>query len=384
MQASTEIANLEKYFDMGKALYNKPILVVDNTKEEQSKNKTKKINSIARPKGEIELKNINYRISDGRYVGRKQINNIIITVYAKTQKECADKLKARLDEIYNLGTKKTIKNKYLYKNLFMQWFETEKKPFITKTAQSDIMLAFRNTAPFHELDIRKITKPAITALFSKMPENRSKEKARLYLNACLKYWQEEGVLSVNPCANVKVKKSHATKPAFTYEQQVAIIERLKGEPLGVIIRIYLVTGLRKNELNFTSIEKDIDLNNRILKAVNLKGRDMVRRYKQIKLSAKMISLIMNNLDIIHKYNAESAYREFAEVLKELKIEERSIVNCRHTFATNCFYLGKQDVLISREMGHSRTQITKDVYTDIDYHLDAEKIRKLYNNLYAEN
>ena len=40
-----------------------------------------------------------------------------------------------------------------------------------------------------------------------------------------------------------------------------------------------------------------------------------------------------------------------------------------------------DNFISRQMGHSTSQITKDNYTDLDYHLSKEKILKLYNNLY---
>ena len=40
-----------------------------------------------------------------------------------------------------------------------------------------------------------------------------------------------------------------------------------------------------------------------------------------------------------------------------------------------------DNFISRQMGHSTSQITKDNYTDLNYHLSKEKILKLYNNLY---
>lgn len=32
------------------------------------------------------------------------------------------------------------------------------------------------------------------------------------------------------------------------------------------------------------------------------------------------------------------------------------------------------------MGHSTSQITKDNYADLDYHLSREKVLKLYNNL----
>ena len=127
-------------------------------------------------------------------------------------------------------------------------------------------------------------------------------------------------------------------------------------------------------------KKTIDFETNILKCLNLKGRNLIKRYKYIKLSNSAISLIMNNLDIIHKYNSEQVYKKFADILKENNITG-SIVTCRHTFATNCFYLGKPILITSREMGHSTTNLTEKVYTDIDYNLNKEKILKLYNNLY---
>lgn len=355
---------------------------MDNSKAPDSQKQVKNINSIIpiKPKGDIELKNINYRYHDKRYIGRKMIHGQTITVYAKTQKECADKLKQLLAKATSINIKKKDSNAYLLKDMAEKWYKQEKEPFVNDKTQKDILLALKQLTPLHNKNIKRLTRQDIVDFFKTMKENRTKEKTRLYLNACLKYYQNEGVIPFNPCANVKVLKSNARKQAFTYEQQKAILDSLKGRPLNIIILIYLITGQRKKELNYTGIEKDIDFENRILKAVNLKGRNFVKRYKQIKLSKQAISLIMNNIDIIHSYNAEKAYREFGKLLKELKIDG-SIVNCRHTFATNCFYLGKPDVTISREMGHARTQITKDIYTDIDYHLSKEKILKLYDNLY---
>ena len=342
--------------------------------------KPKIVNSI-KPKGDIELKNIHYRLSDKRYVGRKQIKKRTITVYAKTQKECAEKLKQEISKLLNFGNIETKNNRnFLLKDMFMKWFHQEKEPFLSISAQKDILAVYKDLAELHEVSIKKLTKTTLVSFFANKGDNRNKEKTRLYLNACLKYYLNEGIIAVNPCANVKVKKSNNRKQALTFEQQTSLLEALKNKPLYPVILIYLVTGLRKNELNFSAIENDIDFENQILKAVNLKGRNLVKRWKNIKLSKKAISLIMNNLDIIHSYNAETCYREFAEIMKALKIEA-SIVNLRHTFATNCFYLGKQDVIISKEMGHSKMQLTKDVYTDVDYHLSKEKLLKLYNNLY---
>lgn len=346
-------------------------------KEKQVK---KQANSISRPKGDIELKNIIYRFDEKRYMGRKMIKGHRLVVYGKTQKECAENLKNKIAEVMQISIKKPDKEKYIFKNLWQKWFEEEKVPFIKEKSQKDIILAFKMLKPLHDVSIKKLTRQNLNQFFIKLPENRVKEKTRLYLNAFLEFEQKEGIIPVNPCVHVKVLKSNVRKGAFTYEQQKAILEGLKGKPLKVIILIYLVTGMRKFEFDFRNIEKNINFDERILKALNLKGRNFVVRYKQIKLSKQAISLIMNNLDIIHKYNAEKAYREFAKFLKEIDIEG-SIVNLRHTFATNCFYLGKPELIISREMGHSRSQITKDVYTDIDYHLSEEKVRKLYNNLY---
>lgn len=329
------------------------------------------------------MKNITYRFCDNRYVGRKQINNKRITVYGNTQKECYQNLK---DAIKNLKDNKPIKttntkNSIKFVEYFDKWYKQNKEPFVVYETQKDILRTRKLSESIHLLPINKITKDILFNLLKTLPSNRTKEKCILYLKAIFKSAVMDNVIKDNPFNNlITLPRKIKTKPAFTYEEQVKILEGLKNSPIRPIILIYLITGMRKNEFNFKSIEKDINLKTQILTARNLKGRNFEIRHKKIKLSQKAISLIMNNLDIIHKYNAENVYREFAKFLEEINIKG-SIVTCRHTFATNCFYLGKPQLLISREMGHHSTNITENVYTDIDYNLNKEKIIKLYNNLY---
>ena len=327
------------------------------------------------------MKNIQYRISDKRYIGRKQVNGKIITVYAKTQKACADKLKETVLKFLNGKDIITKSKSIIFIDYWNKWFQENKKPFVIKDTADQIERVKNRVVSIHNLPIKSITKDILLKLLNKFDEGRPKERIILYLKACFKTAWLDGTIKANPFANIVVKpRELKRKKPFTYEQQVLILERLKEEEIKPIILIYLITGLRRRELDFKNIDKNLYPNDRVLKAVNLKGRNQVIRYKNIQLSKEGFSLIKNNIELIKKYNDEEIYRKFAEILKELNIEG-SIVNLRHTFATNNFYLGNPELLISRQMGHRTSQITKDNYTDLDYHLSKEKILKLYNNLY---
>lgn len=397
IQLETKLTNIQKELEKLKTENNQCINAVallqgyfraklsdnDNISINQQNEKSKiiSVNIKQQKRSDVDMKYISYRITDKRYIGRKTINKRRISVYGKTQKECYEKLKNAIDNFYK--PTKLLENKKSNNliNYFNTWYIQNKEPFISEGTKKDIMLVKTKIQPLHNIPINKITKTTIFEFLQTLENNRSKEKVILYLKAMFKSAILDKIIKDNPFDNLKTApRIIKTKPAFTYEEQEKIIHALKNHPLKSIILIYLITGMRKNEFNFKSIENDIDFKTKILKTINLKGRNKITRYKQIKLSNSAISLIMNNLDIIHKYNSETAYREFNNFLKEIEIKG-SIVTCRHTFATNCFYLGKPELIISREMGHSRSEITKDVYTDIDYNLSKNKVIKLYNNLY---
>lgn len=326
------------------------------------------------------MKNINYRLYDKRYIGRKTINKETITVYGKTQEECLKKLKQRLKEVKQENNLVVFpSNNFI--TLWNKWVEQTKKPVLQQASLQDIDRVKNKIKELHNLSLSKIDKDLIFELLKKFDEGRSKEKLITYLKAFFNYAVAENKIKTNPFNNLIIKPNNKkSRNAFSYEEQVKILEAIHGQDIEPIILTYLVTGLRKQEMNFQSIEKDIDINNQILKANNLKGRNKIARYKKIKLSKAAISLIMNNLDKFKANSAYTTYIKFAKILKENNING-SINTLRHTFATNCFYLGKPELIISREMGHSNTEITKTVYTDIDYNLSKEKVLKLYKNLY---
>ena len=341
--------------------------------------------SISKPKGDIEMKNITYRASEKRYIGRKQLHGKIVTVYAKTQAECLKKLNQQIRELKNeWQIKQKFKQKAItFKEYWEKWYKENKENYIADGTKQEYEIAKRKFEPLHNIPLKNITKEILLKQIESMPKNRTTEKNVTILKTMFATAQQENMIKYNPFTTlVFKKKKRKPKPPFNYEEQKIILENLKGKEFEPIILLYLTAGLRKTEMNFASIEKDIDENN-ILTAVNLKGRDREIRYKKIKLSVKMAEIVRKNADIFHKYTARMIFDKFNDFLGSLNIKG-SIVNCRHTFATNCFYLGKDSLIISREMGHTTSQITKDNYIDIDYNLSKEKILKLYNNLYNLN
>lgn len=348
----------------------------------KQKEKTKIINSVSQPKGDIEMKNITYIAKEKRYIGRKCINKQTITVHAKTQLECRDKLRQAIKDFLSCKTKKAEKKKQITLSEFWdKWFEQDKKPFVSEKTVADFGYIKKSLGKLCEMPITKINKDNILDFFKKVKENRTKEKMHLYLNACLKSAVNHEIINKNPYdLIILAPRNHKHKEALTYSEQVKLLNYIEDKPIKIIVLIYILTGLRKNEFNFKSIEKDINFENGYLKAINLKGRNKEVRYKHIRLKPELISEIMNNLPIIKTYDAESAYRELSDIMKLLEIN-KSVVHLRHTFATNHLYLGTPEFIISKEMGHSTSQITKDNYMDIDFNLTKEKIIKLYNNLY---
>ena len=337
--------------------------------------------------GEEILKNITYRPKEQRYYGRKQINNHIIQVYDKSYKNCLWKLRQKVKQakLGLLETKDLTLKKgtgLTLKQYWDKWYKQNKEPFVSIGTNKDLIMIDKKLTPLHNTPIRSITKDVVLKFLNEVEENRSKEKLILYFKACLAFAVKEDIIKKNPFDTIILKhKANIRKEGLTYEQQKTLLTELDKHEIKPIILFYIITGIRKNELERYALLENIDKEN-VLKILNLKGRNLERRYKKIKLTQTMVDYIKENINIFLKYNNEQTYREFREIVRGLGWQNISIVNLRHTCATNKYFLKIPDLIISREMGHSKNStLTKDVYTDVDYNLNAEKIKKLYPDLY---
>lgn len=324
------------------------------------------------------MKNITKR-KDGRYMGRKQIDGQIVTVYAYSLNECVTKLKRAIKDA--LKNPKVKKENFKLHDWLDNWFNTYKAPFVKyKSAQNiaNIIKEIKNN--FENINLREITTNTIQKFLNTYEVSRKKEFIELYFNASLQKAEDISLIDKNPFKSVvKAARLKNTRLPFNLKQQKLILEKLKGSIVEHVILFYLCTGIRKNELITFNIDEDIDEVNKTIRIKSEKKRNLKNIYRYIDVTDELISLIKHHRKEF-KFKTDYIYRKFKDILEELKITG-GLHSLRHTFATNHYYLGTPAKQVQEWLGHETIELTQNIYTHIDRTITKEDIIKLYNNLY---
>lgn len=331
--------------------------------------------------GEIDImKNITLR-ADGRFMGRKQIDGQIVTVYARNANECATKLKRAIKEA--LRNPKTKKVTYKLYDWLDNWYDTYKAPFVQYKSALQIEAVIKTIKTnFENLPLHELSSVVIQKVLNKFPATRQKEIIVLYFNASMQKAEDLNIIEKNPFkAIVRDRKINNKREPFNLQQQKTILDALKGTDIEAIIYLYLCTGIRKNELNTQNILADIDEDKHILRVKSEKKRNNHDVYREIDITSELISLIKRNIKSFDT-NTDLIYRKFKQILVDNNIKG-SLHNLRHTFATNHYYLGTPAKQVQVWLGHESIELTQNIYTHIDKSITKNDILKLYNNLYFE-
>ena len=325
---------------------------------------------------ESTLKNI-YLRADGRYMIHYQLNKKRKFAYSRTKKQAELKLKKLKKLTESCEKSKTIN--YTLEEWNNYWLATYKEPFIQLKNYNDIKhLIDEINSQIGHYTLDKLNTKNIQEFYNTYKTSRKKEKLILYLNASLTKALETNVITANPCkAVVKDRKLKFEAKFFNIEEQEQIIQAIKGTDIECYIYLYILSGIRLNEINM-NIEDWLNLNTNQLKAVNEKQRSNITSYKYIDLAPEYAKLLYSQKD---KFilSPSTVYRKFKKLLEQLGIEGK-IHTLRHTFATNYYYLGVPEKVISAWMGHSTTNITRNVYIGVERQNFIERLNKLYNNL----
>lgn len=324
---------------------------------------------------EENMKNIRLR-ANGLYEARFTIEGKRYSLYDRKFRELQKKMVAFKKQPYSQLQKGT--NFYEY---CVTWAELFKKKFVKAKQYKTILCQFEKIkGSAIDIPVGSLTTLLLQKYYNTFEKSRAKEILFLYINAVLNRAVKEGYFKFNPFEDVqKERKIDSIRLPLTYQQQVALLNEIKGTWIEPYIMIYLLTGMRKNEFKIKSIKNDIDENN-VLRVLCEKKRDRVV-YRFIDLTAETANYI-KNARLIH--SIEFMGKEFRKILDELELPKGyGIHTLRHTFTTNHFYLGTPDKVLQEWLGHEKLDITKKHYMAIDRSLSKDKVLKMYPNLYYQ-
>lgn len=334
-------------------------------------------NNSQEEKGDNEkMKNVCLR-SDGRYVIRKVINGTLIVKYAHTKEEARKVLQLIKKGKIKVEDKKEKTNYTLeeYSNI---WLETYKKPFVGAKSYSAVKnFIIRINKVLGQIKLKELTTKQVQEYLNTLPRSRTKEKLSSYFNSMLQKAFETNITKCNVFkAVVKDKKVKCKNTAYTYAEQVAILNAVANTDIEHEIYIYLMCGCRPSEL---PTKENFDFTNNLINIYGTKNDNALHR--QIEMS-KPFAQYMQEYFKNNEVQAERyVSRKFREICLSIGIENPLLYKLRHTFATNHFTLGTPPKQVQEWLGHAKISMTLDTYTDIDKTSSKDKIKTLYNNYY---
>lgn len=352
-----------------------------------------------RQKGESEMKKRKYgqgsirkrtRIKNGRsytfWEGRYVEEGKQKTVTRRTQKECEEELNKKIRERDNKSTitfSRDCTRKWT-KATIREWLEYwfEKYKSAKKDSEGNYLPKRKATsAKDTENYIQKTIIPvlgsiSVSKLSPLMAEDfiysieKSNKRKKIYdiLHSAFAKLVTLGFLPRNVFDAIE-KPTHKNehKRPYTLEEQNAVLQEFR-EPYRSAYFFLCATGLRIGE--FLALRRsDIDFERhffRVDKSENKYGEITTPKtnssIRTVFFSDELFQQF--NPDLLGTLTRVGIEKYFTRALKRMGITGVKIQACRHTFATLCYSVQIPKKITQSMLGHSSTEITLNVYTDL--------------------
>ena len=324
-------------------------------------------------KGDLEdMKNFRKR-KNGLWEARLTINGERRSFYARTFKECKEKL---------IQFKKTIKKRDkkeitpTFYNFALTWFDTYKK---TKLSNKTIQIytgLIEHLKPL-QIELSELTLNDLQSFLNTFPKTRTKEMLYIMVKAIIRkaymldYIKKD--LSIGLEKGMIIRKETS---AYSLEEQKTILNNLSDDKFSKLILTYLLTGIRKNEA--LTIQHE-DIKNGF---IYIRGTKTHKAKRFVKISQKLQNiLIAIDTDPIFNYSSEYIATKLKRFGKKIDLTPFGFHKLRHTFASNLYYLGVRDKERQEYMGHTSSVLTNDVYTHFDPTITKEDIINIFKDWY---
>lgn len=314
------------------------------------------------------------RITTGYTVDGKQVRKVVGTYETK---------RIAQETLFEYLKNPRLYSKTTFKDVRELWWNTY---IIDKSHRTIETNKFRMKF-FESLDNREIAEIKLFELqnlFDNMNRSWSfKISCKSILNMIFDYALKNDFISSNKISFVEVGKKIKIleRKIFTKEEIGILWKNINSAEeycqYIYIVLILLYTGMRIGELQNLKNE-DIDLENRIIKIKASKTEAGVR---VIPISSKIYDLVKKYVNLEQEYFVKgdttlklsySTFKpRFQKLLKKLGIQEHTIHDTRHTFATMLNNADANSTTITKLIGHVNFNTTENIYT----HKDTDELRK---------
>lgn len=259
------------------------------------------------------------------------------------------------------------------------WYEIYKKPKLAKNGSEEIENCIRNHIKPHMNDIalELVTGIDIQKVLNEIQAGRTRKYTYYVFFGALKQAQRLKLISDNPIDSVDpIKHKYKTGKALSKEEQHYFMGLLDKDPYRPIFAFYFLSGCRRCEAT-ALFWSDIDYEN---KRIHIRGTKTESSDRYIPLFPeieKLLKPLSRKSETVFGVTWNAVSCKFKRMQRQYHFTFR-LHDFRHTFATRCLENGISMKTIQKWLGHSRIDITSNIYTHVTTAFEKEEIQKFHS------
>lgn len=369
---------LYKDYEKGLQLYNRPFLIVDNTKNQEKSTPNDN-------KGVESMKKHCTKRKDGRWQYSKQKDGLRYYAIAKTYRQLIEKIKdIKPKPIKGIKhkTTKTNQNSFLqYYQYFIDNFIKNKK--IGEETKKDWQRQLDNdiTPKFKYIKLQDLKLEQVQNFIDSFKKNERKQEV-LYqrITKVLKKAYATNKIKIDFSIGLEkpIKQNTKTRTPLTIHEQIKLLKAVKKTKIYAFIIFSIIIGSRREETLKFNYATDVD--ERKLE-IHIKGTKTINADRYVKVTKAFLDFLKTHLPKgKFEFNLHYPTKEIGTIFKELKIDN-CLHGLRHTCSANLYFLGARDKYRQTQLGHASITTTNDIYTNIKENIPARYLRLIYGDLY---
>lgn len=331
---------------------------------------------------------------DGRYQGYWR------SADGKRHTVC-DRDPERLHEKIAQKEREASKPPAVFVEVAEEWKDKRFPELSYKTVEAYNPVFRRVVARFGEVvlgDLEPSTVSAyLQALAARGYAKRTVQMHRDMIHQIYNYAIAEGLTCLNPCDHVEMPRGlpEGTR-GIASDDAIAAVIASRDKPFGLFAYILLYSGLRRGELLALKYE-DVDHELRLIhvrRAVEFVGNNPHVKQPKTKSGKRDVILLDVLADAIPKHKRGYLFADDGKLLTRDQYRKRwaaycKLIGCeltahqlRHGYATLLYEAGVGDKDTQEQLGHSRIELTRDVYQHITKKQRSKTAAKI--NRYVED